>query len=202
MTNTIIYSTDKEQENSKNTNNLTMIDYLASEGYLQGTELETAEELIKAFRQQKSLSCGLNYDKLFVDGGKQDPQWEVIIQANRKWMEFENLLKKQANFVEKYLCIEKTIEQYEKELGKLKLMEVIGKLVLIVEKLTRLRCSDWDLMIMELRKRVKFYGFKKTCRQAKIDFKTLQKILNGNKNINFRSIERLINFFEMEKIKR
>ncbi len=81
-------------------------------------------------------------------------------------------------------------------------MEVISKLVLIIEKLTRLRCSDWDLMIMELRNKVKLYGFKKTCRQVKIDFKTLQKIFNGNKNINFRSLEKLINFFEIEKIER
>ena len=46
----IIYSTDPN-DNNKNLDNLTMIDYLASEKYLQGTELETAKDIIKAFRQ-------------------------------------------------------------------------------------------------------------------------------------------------------
>ena len=61
----IVYNTNTEERD-----NITMIQYLASEHYLLGKELEIAEELIKAFRQQRSLSCGLNYDKLFVDGGK------------------------------------------------------------------------------------------------------------------------------------
>ena len=192
----IVYNTNTEE-----IDNITMIQYLASEHYLLGKELETAEELIKAFRQQRSLSCGLNYDKLFVDGGKQDPCWEIIIQSNRKWSEFEVLLKNKAKFIEKYLCIEKKVRDYKKELGT-NFYDVVGELILIIEKITRLRSSDWELLLIELRNKVKEYGFKKTCRHAKMDFKTLQKILNGNKNINLKSVEKLINFFELYTIKR
>lgn len=192
----IVYNTNTEERD-----NISMIDYLASEGYLQGNELKTAKDIIQAFRQQKSLSSSIDYEKLFVDGGKQDPKWEVIIQANRKWNEFETILKNKAKFIEKYLCIEKTIKDYKKELGT-NFYNVVGELILIIEKITRLRSSDWELLLIELRNKVKEYGFKKTCRHAKMDFKTLQKILNGNKNINFRSLEKLINFFEIEKIER
>lgn len=192
----IVYNTNTEE-----IDNITMIQYLASEHYLLGKELETAEELIKAFRQQRSLSCGLNYDKLFVDGGKQDPCWEIIIQSNRKWSEFETLLKNKAKFIEKYLCIEKTIKDYKKELGT-NFYDVVGELILIIKKITRLRSSDWELLLIELKNKVKKYGFKKTCRHAKMDFKTLQKILNGNRNINLKSVEKLINFFELYTIKR
>ena len=55
---------------------------------------------------------------------------------------------------------------------------------------------------MELRKRVYGFGFRKTANKLHLGYNTLKRILDGNKNINFRSIERLINFFEMEKIKR
>lgn len=192
----IVYSTNTEEKD-----NITMIQYLVSEHYLLGKELETAEELIKAFRQQRSLSSGLNYDKLFVDGGKQDPCWEIIIQSNRKWSEFEVLLKNKAKFIEKYLCIEKKVRDYKKELGT-NFYDVVGELILIIEKITRLRCSDWDLMIMELRKRVYEFGFRKTANKLHLGYNTLKRILDGNKNINFRSIERLINFFEIGKIKR
>ena len=180
-------------------NNLTMLEYLSNERYLQGKELETAEELIKAFRQQKTLSCGFNYDRLFVDGGKQDPNWEIIIQSNRKWNEFETLLKHKAIFIEKYLCIEKSIEQYQKELGS-KFYNIINELILIIEKLTRLKCNDWELMIIELRKKVYEFGFRKTCRETKIDGRTLKRILDGEKNIKINQIEKLIIFFNMEII--
>ncbi len=202
MTDTIIYSTDPN-DNNKNQDNLTMIDYLASEGYLQGDTLETAQELIKAFRQQKSLSSSIDYEKLFVDGGKQDPQWEVIIQSNRKWSEFEALLKKQAGFIEKYLCIEKTIGQYEKELGKLKLIEVISKLVLIIEKLTRLKDNDLNYGIKELKKKVYNYGFRKVSRELHINPYSLKKAINtqifdtnNTVKLNMSLIIKLIKFFE------
>ncbi len=198
MTDNIIYSTDS---NDNNLENLTMIDFLTSEGYLQGKELETAKDIIKAFREQKSLSSSINYEKLFVDGGKQDPKWEVIIQANRKWMEFENLLKKQAVFIEKYLCIEKTVEQYKKELG-LNFYDVIGKLVMIIQQLTRRLCSDYELLLIELNKQVKAYGFRKTANKLHLGYNTLKRILDGNKNINFKSLEKLIIFFDIEKIER
>ena len=201
MIDTVVYSTDAK-ENNRNTNNLTMFDYLASECLLQGAELETAEELIKAFRKQKSISSSIDYEKVFVDGGKYDTNIESVIQANRKWSEFESFLKHKASFVEKYLCIEKTIGQYEEELGKVKLMEIISELVLIIEKLTRLRCSDWSLIIMELRKNVYAFGFRKTANKLHIAFSTLKKILNGSKNVNFKSVEKLVNFFGIEKIER
>lgn len=192
----IVYNTNTEERD-----NITMIQYLASEHYLLGKELETAEELIKAFRQQRSLSCGLNYDKLFVDGGKQDPCWEIIMQSNRKWNEFETILKNKAKFIEKYLCIEKTIKDYKKELGT-NFYDVIGELILIIEKITRLRSSDYELLLIELNKKVKTYGFRKTANKLHLGYNTLKRILDGNKNINFRSIERLVNFFEIEKIER
>ncbi len=194
----IVYNTNTEERD-----NITMIQYLASEHYLLGKELETAEELIKAFRQQRSLSCGLNYDKLFVDGGKQDPCWEIIIQSNRRWNEFEILLKNKAKFIEKYLCIEKTIGQYKKELGELKFLEVVNKLILIIEKLTRLKDNDINYGIKELKKKVYNYGFRKVCRELHINPYSLKKTINteifDTKNtvkLNMTLIIKLIKFFE------
>lgn len=194
----IVYSTSTEEKD-----NISMIDYLASEGYLQGNELKTAKDIIQAFRQQKSLSSSIDYEKLFVDGGKQDPKWEIIIQANRKWMEFENLLKKQAVFIEKYLCIEKTIGQYKKELGELKFLEVVNKLILIIEKLTRLKDNDINYGIKELKKKVYNYGFRKVCRELHINPYSLKKTINteifDTKNtvkLNMTLIIKLIKFFE------
>ncbi len=195
-----IYQNQSQNQKYK-INNLTMLEYLSNERYLQGKELETAEELKKAFRQQKTLSYGFNYDRLFVDGGKQDPNWDIIIQSNRKWNEFESLLKHHAVFIEKYLCIEKTVEQYKKELDS-KFYAIVNELLLIIEKLTRSRCSDWDLLILELRKKVYEFGFRKTCKETNIHQTTLQKILNGNKNINFTSLEKLIKFFNLEVVVR
>ena len=175
---------------------ISMLDYLINNSLIVGEEIETAKFIINSFRKQKSYSIGINYDKIYVDGGKQETDWESIFEANKNWLKIERILKEQAIFLEKYLCIEKTVEEYEKEL-KEEFDFIINKVVLLIEKINRLNVSSWKLMINELNKRVVEYGFKKTCRDAKINFKTLKKILENKKNINLKNLNKILKFFDI-----
>ena len=137
-----------------------LIDYLINKNLLVRQEIKTAKKIINAFQKQKSLSCGLDYDKVFVDGGKkQDPNWELIIQANRNWTKYQAIFGAYViELMEKYLCTERTTKDIKKELGK-NFFPIVNEIVMAIEKLTRKKSNDWELMLLEINKSVRKYGF-------------------------------------------
>lgn len=183
-----------------------LIDYLINKNLLVRQEIKTAKKIINAFQKQKSLSCGLDYDKVFVDGGKQDPNWELIIQANRKWTKYQAIFGAYViDLMEKYLCTERTTKDIKKELGK-NFFPIVNEIVMAIEKLTRKKSNDWELMLLEINKSVRKYGFRKTAKKLNINFRTLKNIIDGKKTISVESYEKImkkiLSFFRIDTIQR
>lgn len=183
-----------------------LIDYLINKNLLVRQEIKTAKKIINAFQKQKSLSCGLDYDKVFVDGGKQDPNWELIIQANRNWTKYQAIFGAYViDLMEKYLCTERTTKDIKKELGK-NFFPIVNEIVMAIEKLTRKKSNDWELMLLEINKSVRKYGFRKTAKKLNINFRTLKNIIDGKKTISVESYEKImkkiLSFFRIDTIQR
>lgn len=183
-----------------------LIDYLINKNLLVRQEIKTAKKIINAFQKQKSLSCGLDYDKVFVDGGKQDPNWELIIQANRNWTKYQAIFGSYViDLMEKYLCTERTTKDIKKELGK-NFFPIVNEIVMAIEKLTRKKSNDWELMLLEINKSVRKYGFRKTAKKLNINFRTLKNIIDGKKTISVESYEKImkkiLSFFRIDTIQR
>lgn len=183
-----------------------LIDYLINKNLLVRQEIKTAKKIINAFQKQKSLSCGLDYDKVFVDGGKQDPNWELIIQANRNWIKYQAIFGAYViDLMEKYLCTERTTKDIKKELGK-NFFPIVNEIVMAIEKLTRKKSNDWELMLLEINKSVRKYGFRKTAKKLNINFRTLKNIIDGKKTISVESYEKImkkiLSFFRIDTIQR
>lgn len=183
-----------------------LIDYLINKNLLVRQEIKIAKKIINSFQKQKSLSCGLNYDKIFVDGGKQDPNWELIIQANRDWAKYQAIFGAYViDLMEKYLCTERTTRDIKKELGK-NFFPIVNEIVMAIEKLTRKKSNDWELMLLEINKSVRKYGFRKTAKKLNINFRTLKNIIDGKKTISVESFEKImkkiLSFFKIDTIQR
>jgi hypothetical protein len=178
--------------------NLEMYDYLVNQGLIPSKEEQKiCIKIRKAFRQQRDLSSSFNYEKIFVDGGKQDPNWEIIFEANKNWNRIEVLLGRHKSLIEYTICTALTKKQLFNKLGGLRFWDNVGKVLVIIGQLTRLNNSDYDNMIMELREKVEEFGFRRTCRKLTINPYSLNMILNGRKNFKFYQLEKLKRFFEI-----
>ena len=139
-------------------------------GHFRNFDFSKHEEILNndsvAYGSFKTLQASLEYDislekkKNYKDMSIIDVINNIVDFSSSIWQVHpfeEGNTRTTAVFIEKYLCVEKTVGQYKKELGELKFLEVVNKLILIIEKLTRLKDNDINYGIKELKKRgIKF----------------------------------------------
>ena len=80
-----------------------IIDYLNENNFIDEKEFEIACSMREAFQKQRSISISFNYEKIFVDGGRQDPAFEIIFNANRDWAYFSKHLRHLTTLIELFL---------------------------------------------------------------------------------------------------
>jgi hypothetical protein len=100
---------------------LNLLEYSSSHGLLNEEQYNLGLEMRAAFRRQRDFNIGLDYSRIRTKGGKfrSHERMREILASRSRWRMFGDLLGNRSleEFLEETVGVEKTAEQWLKDLG-------------------------------------------------------------------------------------
>ena len=183
-----------------------IIDFLFSNDLISKTEYIMAKKIRKAFRQQKFLDLALKYKEVFTVGGKSHSEEKLIdiVQSQRQWKEIKTIYNdRDLRFIETFIGKSNSVKKLLKKIRnkKIEVEKILYKLMVCISKYLyfnrkKVNLSYNDIIFM-LKWLVKEKGIVKVEKETGINYRTIFKIINGNKNFNYEKYINLCKYFDL-----
>lgn len=183
-----------------------IIDFLFSNDLISKTEYVMAKKIRKAFRQQKFLDLALKYKEVFTTGGKSHSEEKLIdiVQSQRQWNEIKTIYNdRDLRFIETFIGKSNSVKKLLKKIRnkKIEVEKILYKLMVCISKCLyfyrkKVSLSYNDIIFM-LKWLVKEKGIVKVEKETGINYRTIFKIINGNKNFNYEKYINLCKYFDL-----
>lgn len=183
-----------------------IIDFLFSNDLISKTEYVMAKKIRKAFRQQKFLDLALKYKEVFTVGGKSHSEEKLIdiVESQRQWNEIKTIYNdRDLRFIETFIGKSNSVKKLLKKIRnkKIEVEKILYKLMVCISKclyFNRKKVSlSYNDIIFMLKWLVKEKGIVKVEKETGINYRTIFKIINGNKNFNYEKYINLCKYFDL-----
>lgn len=183
-----------------------IIDFLFSNDLISKTEYIMAKKIRKAFRQQKFLDLALKYKEVFTIGGKSHSEEKLIdiVESQREWNEIRTIYNdRDLRFIETFIGKSNSMKKLLKKIRnkKIEVEKILYKLMVCISKCLYFNRKKINLsyndIIFILKWLVKEKGIIRVEKETGINYRTIFKIVNGNKNFNYEKYINLCNYFDL-----